>query len=161
MPLPMAHWPSSAMAGILSPSWPGVSRPPAHRWLYHVRGGPTDWRWLAGTRPAMTILGGGNPSPTTDYPDAYGHAWPSRYGAAGTSKITTVGITLQPAHRHWLTSTVRRPLCSPRTRKRIVTRGRHAGCHKSVAGSPIEPRGTPTPPTCPHPPERPTLCWTS
>src|SRR6185312_17513226 len=28
----------------LSPSWPGVSRPPAHWRGYHVRDGPTDWQ---------------------------------------------------------------------------------------------------------------------
>src|SRR6185312_17374331 len=128
MPLPMAHWPSSAMAGILSPSWPGVSRPPAHRWLYHVRGGPTDWRWLAGTRPAMTILGGGNPSPTTDYPDAYGHAWPSRYGAAGTSKITTVGITLQPAPPSLADLDGLVTTSQPTGGMRTAIRGRHPGC---------------------------------
>ena len=36
-------------------SWPGVSRPPTHRRLYHLRGGSTGWRWVAGTRPAMTV----------------------------------------------------------------------------------------------------------
>src|SRR6185437_5865009 len=35
-------------------SWPGVSRPPTHRRLYGLRGGPTDRGWVAGTRPAMT-----------------------------------------------------------------------------------------------------------
>src|SRR6185437_17072480 len=44
--------------GRLFPSWPGVSRPPAHWQLYSLRSGPTGWGWVAGTRPAMTILGG-------------------------------------------------------------------------------------------------------
>jgi hypothetical protein len=35
-------------------SWPGVSWPPAHRRLYSLGGGPTDWVWVAGTHKAMT-----------------------------------------------------------------------------------------------------------
>src|SRR6185312_15546526 len=35
----------------LYPSWPGVSRPPTRRRLYHVRGGPAGRGQVAGTRP--------------------------------------------------------------------------------------------------------------
>src|SRR6185312_955557 len=57
-------WPAS-----LSPSWPGVSRPPTpSRW--DRRGGcTTAGARVAGTRPAMTIQTG-NPSPAATYPDA-------------------------------------------------------------------------------------------
>src|SRR6185312_16487542 len=40
--------------GAVHPAWSGVSRPPTHWRLYRVRGGPSDWGWVAGTRPAMT-----------------------------------------------------------------------------------------------------------
>src|SRR6185312_9422875 len=52
-------------------SWPGVSRPPTHRRLYNLRGGPTDRGQVAGTRPAMTERA--DPSPTTAYPDPHGY----------------------------------------------------------------------------------------
>src|SRR6185437_17033835 len=50
------HGPLSVM--VLSPSWPGVSRPPTHWRLYSLRGGPTDRGRVAGTRPAMTERAG-------------------------------------------------------------------------------------------------------